>query len=83
MPEDAKQIPSAYWAELMHAVGPGFAERADRHDANDTFVAENFAELKERGVLAAGVPVELGKGVAAVQRVYAERAISKEDAVVV
>jgi hypothetical protein len=30
-----------------------------------------------------GVSVELGKGVAAVQRVYAERAISKKDAVVV
>ena len=27
-----------------------------------TFVAENFAELKARGVLAAGVPVELGGG---------------------
>ena len=46
----------------MHTLGPSFAERADRCDANDTFVAENFAELKERGVLAAGVPAELGGG---------------------
>jgi alkylation response protein AidB-like acyl-CoA dehydrogenase len=56
------QKPKAYWAGLMHALGSGFTERADRCDSNDTFVAENFAELKERGVLAAGVPVELGGG---------------------
>jgi alkylation response protein AidB-like acyl-CoA dehydrogenase len=62
MPEDPNQVLSDYWAELLHALGPGFAERADCHDANDSFVAENFAELKARGVLAAGVPVELGGG---------------------
>ena len=62
MRQDADRRPVAYWAGLMHAFGPGFAERADRCDANDTFVAENFAELKERGVLAAGVPAELGGG---------------------
>ncbi len=62
MRQDTDQGPKAYWAELMHALGPGFAERADRCDANDTFVAENFVELKARGVLAAGVPVELGGG---------------------
>src|SRR4029077_4110562 len=39
-----------------------FAERAPQHDATDTFVAENFAELKERGVLAAAVPIELDGG---------------------
>jgi alkylation response protein AidB-like acyl-CoA dehydrogenase len=62
MQQDPNQVPNAYWAGLMHALGPGFAERADRCDANDAFVAENFAELKERGVLAAGVPAELGGG---------------------
>ncbi len=56
------QEPKAYWAGLMHALGPGFAERADRCDADDMFVAENFAELKERGALAAGLPKELGGG---------------------
>jgi len=59
---DADQVPKAYWTGLMHTIGPGFAERADRFDANDTFVAENLAELKEKGVLAAGVPAELGGG---------------------
>ena len=50
------------WSALMHEVGPRFAERSRRCDANDAFVAENFAELKERGVFAAGVPRELGGG---------------------
>jgi hypothetical protein len=48
------------WSALMHEVGPRFAERSRRCDANDAFVAENFAELKERGVFAAGVPSDPG-----------------------
>ena len=62
MQQDADRQPVTDWAGLMHTVGPSFAERADRCDANDTFVAENFAELKQLGVLAAGVPAELGGG---------------------
>jgi alkylation response protein AidB-like acyl-CoA dehydrogenase len=50
------------WPGLMHELGPGFAARATTHDATDTFVAENFAELKARGALAAAVPGELGGG---------------------
>jgi alkylation response protein AidB-like acyl-CoA dehydrogenase len=50
------------WSALMDEVGPRFAERSRHCDANDAFVAENFAELKERGVFAAGVPSELGGG---------------------
>jgi alkylation response protein AidB-like acyl-CoA dehydrogenase len=50
------------WPVLMHELGPSFAARAPVHDATDTFVAENFAELKARGVFAAGVPSELGGG---------------------
>jgi acyl-CoA dehydrogenase len=46
----------------MRALGPRFAERAPAHDATDTFVADNFAELKQHGVLAAAVPAELGGG---------------------
>ena len=62
MQEDSGQMPKTDWAGLMHVFGRDFAERAERCDANDAFVAENFAELKERGVLAAGVPAELGGG---------------------
>lgn len=54
MADDAK------WVRLMDELGPRFAERAARHDGDDSFVAENYAELKARGVFAAGVPSELG-----------------------
>lgn len=43
-----------------------FATRADRHDAEGSFVAENYARLKEEGLIEAGVPVELGGGGATV-----------------
>jgi acyl-CoA dehydrogenase len=50
------------WIAVVRELGPGFAERAAAHDANDSFVAENYAALKERGLFAAGVPGELGGG---------------------
>jgi alkylation response protein AidB-like acyl-CoA dehydrogenase len=50
------------WAALMHEFGPHFADRAPDHDAADTFVAGNFAELKSAGVFAAAVPRQLGGG---------------------
>jgi hypothetical protein len=43
MQQDADRRLLTDWAGLMHALGPNFAERADCCDANDTFVAENFA----------------------------------------
>jgi alkylation response protein AidB-like acyl-CoA dehydrogenase len=53
------------WAVLARELGPRFAARAARHDATDSFVAENYRELRERRVFAAGVPKELGGGGAA------------------
>ena len=44
------------WPALMHELGPRFAARAADYDAGDAFVAENFDELKARGVFAAAVP---------------------------
>jgi len=41
-------------------LGPAFAARAEVADEGDSFVAENFAELKEAGLVEAGVPSELG-----------------------
>ena len=49
-------------SELMAKLGPRFAERAARADEGDLFVAENFGELKAHGLVAAGVPKELGGG---------------------
>lgn len=47
---------------IAREIGPTFAARAAEHDVNDSFVAENYAELKTRGFFAAGVPSELGGG---------------------
>jgi acyl-CoA dehydrogenase len=50
------------WIDVARDLVPAFAARAAAHDADDTFVADNFAELRRRRVFAAGVPAELGGG---------------------
>jgi alkylation response protein AidB-like acyl-CoA dehydrogenase len=50
------------WVAVMHTLGPVFAARAAAHDANDSFVADNYAALKQHKVFSAGVPAELGGG---------------------
>lgn len=50
------------WIDLMDELGPGFAEGAAERDATDGFVAEHYPVLRERGVLSALVPPELGGG---------------------
>jgi alkylation response protein AidB-like acyl-CoA dehydrogenase len=59
------------WVALARELGPRFAERAAAHDANDTFVTMNYAELKARRVFSAGVPAELGGGGASHQELCA------------
>lgn len=52
-------------SRFVHAareLGPGFSERAARHDATGEFVADNYAELKRAKLFSAGVPTELGGG---------------------
>jgi acyl-CoA dehydrogenase len=50
------------WTAVARELGPRFAARAAAHDAADAFVADNYRELRERRVLSAGVPAELGGG---------------------
>lgn len=50
------------WVAVIKELGPDFASRSAAHDADDSFVAENYAALKERGFFSAGVPSELGGG---------------------
>jgi acyl-CoA dehydrogenase len=50
------------WAALARELGPRFAARASAHDAADSFVADNYRDLRERRVFSAGVPAELGGG---------------------
>jgi alkylation response protein AidB-like acyl-CoA dehydrogenase len=54
--------PRRDWLAVARELGPGFASRAPALDANDSFGAENFRELKEHRILSAGVPAELGGG---------------------
>jgi acyl-CoA dehydrogenase len=48
------------WVSRADEIGAQLAARAAVHDAQDTFVAENFALLKEYGFFKAHVPAELG-----------------------
>jgi alkylation response protein AidB-like acyl-CoA dehydrogenase len=50
------------WIALVEELAPAFAARAAGHDADDTFVSENYAELRRRRVFSAAVPAELGGG---------------------
>ena len=50
------------WIGVARELVPVFAARAAQHDADDTFVADNYAELRRRRVFSAGVPAELGGG---------------------
>jgi indole-3-acetate monooxygenase len=48
--------------ETARLLAAEFDTRAAAHDAEDSFVAENFDRLRDSGLLAAGVPEELGGG---------------------
>ncbi len=50
------------WVAVVRQLGPAFAARAAAHDADDSFVAGNYAELRAHRVFSAGVPAELGGG---------------------
>ncbi len=50
------------WSALARELGPVFAARAAQHDQDDSFVADNYAELKAHRFFAAGVPTDLGGG---------------------
>lgn len=48
--------------ETAHHLSRKLAERAAEADQNDRFVSENYALLKQAGLVEAGVPRELGGG---------------------
>jgi alkylation response protein AidB-like acyl-CoA dehydrogenase len=50
------------WVAIVRDMAPRFAARAAAHDAHDSFVADNYGELRERHVFSAGIPAELGGG---------------------
>ncbi len=50
------------WVAVADELAPLFAARAASHDAHDTFVSDNYADLRHRRVFSAAVPAELGGG---------------------
>jgi alkylation response protein AidB-like acyl-CoA dehydrogenase len=50
------------WLAIARDLGTDFAPRAATHDADDSFVAENYDILKEHNIFSAGVPQALGGG---------------------
>jgi acyl-CoA dehydrogenase len=50
------------WVAVAEDLVPTFAARAAGHDADDTFVSENYADLRRRRIFSAPVPTELGGG---------------------
>ena len=58
------------WIGTTKTLSEDFAKRAGAHDADDSFVAENYAAMKEAKIFSAPVPAELGGGGAT----YAEHA---------
>ncbi|MDP2290977.1 MAG: acyl-CoA dehydrogenase family protein [Actinomycetota bacterium] len=51
----------------IRTIGDSISEHAARHDADGTFVTEAFEHLAAAGLLAAGVPEELGGGGATIR----------------
>jgi alkylation response protein AidB-like acyl-CoA dehydrogenase len=56
------QVSRTDWVAVAEELAPTFAARAAGHDADDTFVSENYADLRRRRVFSAPVPVEFGGG---------------------
>ena len=50
------------WLEQIHELGREFEIRAADHDRDDSFVAENYAVLKEHGFFGALAPEDVGGG---------------------
>jgi hypothetical protein len=48
------------WLSLAESLGKQLAARDTEADESDLFVADNIARLKSVGLMAAGVPIELG-----------------------
>src|SRR5207237_1355320 len=47
---------------VARELGPQLAARAAAHDAEDSFVADSYADFKKQRLFSAGVPAELGGG---------------------
>jgi alkylation response protein AidB-like acyl-CoA dehydrogenase len=63
MIQPARRKPAVLdWRAVVRELGSDFAARAAGNDAVDSFVHDNYRELKSRGIFSAGVPLDLGGG---------------------
>jgi alkylation response protein AidB-like acyl-CoA dehydrogenase len=60
--DDNSRANGAGVVDIANRLAPRLAERAEEVDQNDLFVAQNYALLKEAGLVEAGVPREFGGG---------------------
>jgi len=58
--EESRDV--VHWVAVAEELAPTFAARAAGHDADDTFVSENYDDLRRQRVFSAPVPAELGGG---------------------
>ena len=59
--------PSKKLVEITSEVAKVFAERAKSNDETDRFIEDNYTDLKSAGLIAAGVPSQLGGGGASIR----------------
>ena len=59
--EDTKNMENP-WVAIVRELGPGFASQAAKHDAEGSFVAENYELMRQHKLFSARVPEELGGG---------------------
>jgi len=50
------------WMNLIEEIGPRFAKGVEERDATDEFVPAHYPVLKERGLISAMIPSDLGGG---------------------
>lgn len=70
MTETTPTAAASDWLATAKRLSDDFATRAAQHDADDSFVAENYVAMKKAKLFSAPVPTELGGGGAS----YAEHA---------
>ena len=61
-PAHGTEVGDSDLSAIIAELGPKFASRAAEHDAEGSFVAENYQAMRERKLFSAAIPVEFGGG---------------------
>ena len=62
MPDSMSKSLQIDWKARVDEIGPGFAAQVAENDRTGQFVASNYAQLAQAGLISAAVPHELGGG---------------------